>query len=95
MLPGVGEASIRRAGPWPPMQAVCVGYPCASWTARKTDAVPGCGRSGACFQHGNRKRGRSEEDIILFIFGMNDMYTPKCDKKPKEFMQIAYQVNVD
>ncbi len=33
--------------------------------------------------------------MILFIFGMNDMYTPKCNKKPKEFMQIAYQVNVD
>ena len=37
----------------------------------------------------------SEEDIILFVFGMIDMYTPKCNKKPKEFMQIAYQVNVD
>lgn len=33
--------------------------------------------------------------MILFIFGMIDMYTPKCGKKPKEFMQIAYQVNVD
>lgn len=33
--------------------------------------------------------------MILFVFGMNDMYTLKCDKKPKEFMQIAHQVNVD
>ena len=37
----------------------------------------------------------SEEDIILFVFGMIDMYTPKCNKKPKEFMQIVYQVKVD
>ena len=29
------------------------------------------------------------------VFGMIDMYTPKCNKKPKEFMQIAHQVKVD
>lgn len=36
----------------------------------------------------------SEEDIILFVL-MIDMYTTKCNKKPKEFMQIIYQVKVD
>ena len=29
------------------------------------------------------------------VFGMIDMYTPKCNKKSKEFMQIAYQVKLD
>lgn len=95
MLPGGRRDFHTACRPLAPMQAACVGYPRASRTARKTDAVPGCGRNGACFQHGNRKRGRSEEDIILFVFGMIDMYTPKCNKKPKEFMQIVYQVKVD
>ena len=33
--------------------------------------------------------------MILFVFGMINMYTPKCNKKPKEFMQIAHQVKLD
>ena len=37
----------------------------------------------------------SEEDMILFVFGMIDMYTTKRNKKSKEFMQIAYQVKLD
>lgn len=95
MLPGGGEASIRRAGPWPPCKRLASAIRARHGRHGETDAVPGCGRSGACFQHGNRKRGRSEEDIILFVFGMIDVYTPKCNKKTKEFMQIVYQVKVD
>ena len=60
---GKGTKGCRGPARFPcgvpaPMQAACVGDPCASRTARKTDAVPGCDRNGACVHPGGRERGR-------------------------------------
>ena len=90
MLPGVGEASIRRVGPWPPCKRLA-----SAIRARH-------GRHGKLTLYRDvagaepvSSMATGSGKTILFVFGMIDMYTPKCNKKPKEFMQIVYQVKVD
>ena len=91
MLPGGGEASIRRAGPWPPCKRLASAIRARHGRHGKLTLY----RDMAGAEPASSMAAGSEEDIILFVFGMIDMYTPKCNKKPKEFMQIVYQVKVD
>ena len=88
---GVGEVSTRRVGPWPPCKRLASAIRARHGRHGKQTLY----RDVAGTEPVSSMATGSEEDIILFVFGMIDMYTPKCGKKPKEFMQIVYQVNVD
>ena len=88
---GVGEASIRRAGPWPPCKRLASAIRARHGRHGELTLY----RDVAGAETVSSMATGSEEDIILFVFGMIDMYTTKCNKKPKEFMQIVHQVKVD
>lgn len=90
MLPGGGEVSIRRAGPWPPCKRLASAIRARHGRHGKLTLY----RDVAGTESASSMATGSEEDIILFVL-MIDMYTPKCNKKPKEFMQIVHQVKVD